>query len=584
MKIRLLHKIVAAFLGVGILVTAVAFLLIERQLKEGFVDRIEVEMTAEAQIISLMPQAEIVRHAGALAERSRSRVTLIDAAGRVLADSESLNAEVENHLNRSEIQEARLKGKGVAIRYSRTLKTEMIYVAVSQGAGTKSEGYVRLARPAQEVAGTIDQVQWTVFKALILIVFCSLLLALVFSARVTSPLKKLAAFTERVGKGNASGTIRIEAQDEIGELAENINGMVTALQEKIRIADEEKRKLESVFSGMVEGVMVLDNDHRIETLNRGMEVMIRRSAGEVVGRTLIEAFRNVLLHDALARFRETGKTSSGEISLDGDNPLVVDVTFSAIEGQRDGDGKTILVFHDVTRLKKLERVRTDFVANVTHEIRTPLTAIIGFVETLQRGAMDDKEKAREFLQTIQTNAERLNRLVDDLLTLSGIELGEAPLHFEALSLEEALNQALAVVAAQVSAKHLKIFKDIPGGLPAIRGDRDRLAQILVNILGNAVKFTPDGGTVSMAAAPGEAGCLIVRISDTGVGIPKGEIPRLGERFYRVDKTRSRELGGTGLGLSIVKHLMKAYGGQMTIDSALGRGTTVSLDFPVYQRS
>jgi two-component system phosphate regulon sensor histidine kinase PhoR len=354
------------------------------------------------------------------------------------------------------------------------------------------------------------------------------------------------------------------------------------LQEKIRTADEEREKLQSVFTGMTEGIMLLNAGQRIETLNRGMEKMLGLRYGNVVGRTLLEAFRNISLHDGLERFRETGKTVSREISLGEDHPLVADVTISGIRGKTDGERKTILVFHDVTRLKKLERVRTDFVANVTHEIKTPLTAIIGFVETLQRGAIGDREKALEFLQTIQANAQRLNRLVDDLLTLSGIELGEATLHFEKLSVEDALDHALAVVAAQAAEKHLQIVKEISGGLPAIRGDRDRLAQILLNILGNAVKFTPDGGTVSIVVTPGEAGRLTVRIADTGVGIAKGEIPRLGERFYRADKTRSREMGGTGLGLSIVKHLMKAHQGRMIIDSALGRGTTVSLDFPIHQ--
>ena len=210
MKIRLWHKMVAAFLGVGILVTAIAGFLIERQLRDGLVGWIEEELTAEARIISLMPKEEIVRHAAALAERSGSRVTLIDASGRVLADSESRDAEAENHLQRSEIQEARLKGTGVAIRYSRTLKTEMVYVAVLLEAGPKSGGYVRLARPLRAITGSIDQVRRSVFKALLLIVFCSLLLALAFSARVTSPLRKLAAFTERVRRGDASGTFRID--------------------------------------------------------------------------------------------------------------------------------------------------------------------------------------------------------------------------------------------------------------------------------------------------------------------------------------------------------------------------------------
>ncbi|MBE0557556.1 MAG: PAS domain-containing sensor histidine kinase, partial [Proteobacteria bacterium] len=227
-------------------------------------------------------------------------------------------------------------------------------------------------------------------------------------------------------------------------------------------------------------------------------------------------------------------------------------------------------------------IRTDFVANVTHEIKTPLTAIIGFVETLEQGAIDDREKARAFLWTIHENAQRLNRLVDDLLTLSGIELGEAHLRPEPLPVEEALDQALAVVAARIAEKRLTVIRKIAADVPPIRADKDRLVQILLNVLDNAVKFTPAEGTITVAAAPGVDGELVVRIADTGVGIPKGEIPRLGERFYRADKTRSRELGGTGLGLSIVKHLMKMHRGRMSIDSAPGRGTTVSLYFPSMQ--
>ena len=341
--------------------------------------------------------------------------------------------------------------------------------------------------------------------------------------------------------------MRIESRDEIGQLAESINEMVAVLQEKIRKADAEKRKLESVFSSMREGVMVLDAENRIETINRGMEEMTGRPHGDVIRKTLLEAFRNIPLHDALERFREREETVCEEIGLGDYRPVMMDVTISAIRGETDGEQKTMLVFHDVTRLKKLERIRTDFVANVTHEIRTPLTAIIGFVETLQQGAVDDRGKTLEFLRTIHENAQRLNRLVDDLLILTGIELGETNFHLERLTIEDALGQALAVVAERISEKKLKLLKEIRQDLPPIRADRDRLIQILLNILDNAVKFTPEGGTITVTASPGAEEDLIVRIADTGIGISKGEIPRLGERFYRADKTRSRELGGTGTG-------------------------------------
>jgi two-component system, OmpR family, phosphate regulon sensor histidine kinase PhoR len=404
------------------------------------------------------------------------------------------------------------------------------------------------------------------------------------SRRMLSPIRRLAAFTGKIRTGSVSGVLRIESRDEIGELAENINGMVAVLKEEIRTADGEKRKLEAVFSGMIEGVMVLDAENRIELVNRGMEEMTGLPPGEIVGRTILEAFRNVELHDALERFRRSGETLYEEIGMGSDPPVMMDVTISAVRGEAVGEGKTMLVFHDVTRLKRLERTRTDFVANVTHEIRTPLTAIIGFVETLEQGAVDNREKALEFLGTIRENAERLNRLVDDLLTLSAIELGEVRLNFENVDVVSALDQALALIASKASEKGVKIVREIPGPLPPIRADRDRLAQILLNILDNAVKFTPPGGSIAVEALPDEDGRLNIRITDTGVGIPKGEIPRLGERFYRADKARSREIGGTGLGLSIVKHLMKAHEARMMIDSALGHGTTVSLKFPVIQEA
>jgi two-component system phosphate regulon sensor histidine kinase PhoR len=584
MKIRLFHKFFIAFLAIGITLVTVSGLLIERKLKADLTQRIEDEMASGARIIALMSVGEIAEHVGELAERARARLTLIDTSGRVLADSDRRDADMDNHLNRSEIQEARLKGKGVAVRYSRTLKIEMIYVALPLGEGKQPKGYIRLARSLQEVAQSIDQLRQTLFQSLFLVVFLSLLIALMFSLRLISPIRKLAAFTEKARTGNISGQIRIESKDEIGALAENINGMVEVLHEKIRNADEEKRKLEAVFSGMSEGIMVLDAEKRIESVNRGMEEMAGRPAGDMVGGTILEAFRNVELHDLLERFQKSETTVCGEIDLRDDRPTTMDVTISKVRGGAGSERKTMLVFHDVTRLKMLERIRTDFVANVTHEIRTPLTAIIGFVETLEQGAVDDRGKALEFLRTIRENTLRLNRLVDDLLTLSGIELGEVNLHPERVAPDEALKQVLPLVEARISEKRLEILNEIPGEIPAIWADKDRLVQILLNILDNAIKFTPSGGKIAVSASAGAEGFVTIRIADTGAGIPKGEIPRLGERFYRVDKTRYREPGGTGLGLSIVKHLMKAHEGRIGIDSTLGHGTTVSLHFPVFRDS
>ncbi len=583
MTTRLFYKLFGTYLVIAVLAVVIAGFFIERELRTGLTRWIEEDLMAEMQIIALIPEGEIEKQSQALAERSRARVTLIDARGLVTLDSNGQTKDLDNHLNRSEIQEARVKGKGTATRYSRTLKMDMLYVALPLYEGSHLKGYLRLSRPLLEVDRSVDKLRYSIFQVLLLIIILSMIVAFIFSMKVISPIQEIEAFTDKIRKGDVSGMLMIDSRDEIGQLSKNINDMVAELQEKIRVANEEKWKLRAAFASMAEGVMVLDSQYRIEGLNKGMAEMIGREYADIVGKTPIEAFRNIALQDALNRFRQAGEIVLEEITLGDENPMILDVNISAVKSLPGQDPKTMIVFHNVTRLKKLEQVRADFVANVTHEIKTPLTAIIGFVETLQQGAIDDRAKAQKFLLTIHENAQRLNRLVDDLLTLSSIELGETKLHLEGLALDDVFETALTLISPRAALKNVRIQRDVQPGLPMVRADRDRLVQILVNVLDNAVKFTPEGGSVSITASPEVQGSVVIKITDTGIGISKSELPRLGERFYRIDKTRSREMGGTGLGLSIVKHLMKAHEGSMEIESTLGKGTTVSLHFPVLQK-
>ena len=583
MRARLFYRLFGTYVIISVLTVVIAGFVIERQIKTGLTRWIENDLMAQTQVMALMPQPDIARQAPSLAERAQARVTLIDAEGRVIVDSEQRLSTADNRLNRTEIQEARLKGQGRAIRYSQTLKTDTLYVALPLYDGASISGYLRLSRPMLAVAESVNRIRHAVLEILLLILLFSMFLALVFSAKIVSPIQAIAAFTDKIRKGDVSGMVMIESRDEIGQLAKNINEMVAELREKIRQANDEKWKLRAAFAGMTEGVMVLDAQHRIENLNKSMSQIMGREYTEVVGKTPIEAFRNVELHHALTVFRQTGEPVLQEIALGDDKSLILDVSISAVKNLPGQAQKTMMVFHDVTRLKKLERIRADFVANVTHEIKTPLTAVIGFVETLQQGAIDDRAKAQKFLMTIHDNAQRLNRLVEDLLTLSNIELGATTLRLEGLILGDVLDRALALIQTKASLKNVTIRTDLPVDLPLILADGDGAVQILLNILDNAVKFTPEEGRVSITATTEEEGYLTVKIADTGPGIPKSEIPRLGERFYRVEKMRSRDLGGTGLGLSIVKHLMKAHAGEMQIDSTPGRGTEVSLKFQIFQQ-
>jgi two-component system phosphate regulon sensor histidine kinase PhoR len=584
MRMRLFYKLFGTYVIIAVLAVVIAGFVIERQIKTGLTRWIEDDLTAQAQIMALMPEMEIIRQSQLLAERSRARLTLIDAAGRVIVDSDRSLITVDNHLNRSEIQEARVKGKGSATRYSQTLKTDTLNVALPLHDGTNLTGYIRLSRPMLEVAQSVDRIRYAVLKVLLLILLFSMILAFVFSTKMVSPIQEIEAFTNRIRKGDVSGMVMIESRDEIGQLARNINEMVAELQEKIRQVNDEKWKLRAAFAGMAEGVMVLDAQNRIEGLNKGMAAMVGREYADIVGKSPLEVFRNVELQDALNRFRQAGEPVLQEIALGDDKPLILDMSISAVKNLPGQAPKTMMVFHDVTRLKKLETMRVDFVANATHEIKTPLTAIIGFVETLEQGAIEDAATARKFLHTIRENALRLNRLVDDLLILSNVELGETKLNLEGLAVADVLEKALLLIQANAALKNVSLRTELSPELPLIRADRDKAVQVLLNILDNAVKFTPEGGQISITASEAQKDFITVRITDTGPGIAKSELPRLGERFYRVDKMRSRDLGGTGLGLSIVKHLMKAHQGTMEIDSTPGKGAVVSLKFPIFQKT
>jgi two-component system phosphate regulon sensor histidine kinase PhoR len=577
-KRNLFFKIFFSYLVIISLSFFVLHLLVKDKVDEIVKTRIEQEMMHYAQLVDLNALQAISGHLQAISRISQSRVTLVDAKGAVFADSEKDIAGLENHLYRPEIQGARLRGTGRAVRYSSTLGVDMLYVAVLIKDGQKVNGYVRLARPLHDVRHAVEQVYQSIYLAMMVGAFISLLVALFFAWRLSTPIRIMEEFTQRLRQGFPVGALRMRTSDETRTLADNINYLVEELQDKIRLANEEKSKLMTAITSINEGVLILDREERIEFLSPSLAGILSGQYEDFLGKTLLEAFRNVELQKVFQNFKNTKAGVSREIAMGGADPVIMNVSFTGIEGL-PGEEKTMIVFHDVTRLKKLERIRTDFVANVTHEIRTPLTAIIGYLETLEQGALERPQDAGRFINIILSQAQRLNRLVEDLMTISKIELGEVVFHFEKVSLPELADNVASLLGAGAGSKSIKLENHIPKNFPMVMADRDRLNQVFVNVLDNAVKFTPEGGRILIDGMVQEEN-LVVSITDTGGGIPREEIARLGERFYRVDKTRSRELGGTGLGLSIVKHLMIAHGGKMEIESQLGKGTRVLLFFPV----
>ena len=578
MKRNLFLKIFFSYLLIVFLSFLVLNLLIKDEIKKVMTAKIEAELLTYAELIDLSPAKEISEQLKQIARISGARVTLVDAQGKVFADSEKDAALLENHFNRPEVQEARLRGQGKSIRFSQTIGVDTLYVAISMKSKSKIAGYVRLARPLHDVQSVIEKIYQSIFLGMMIAVVIALIIALVFSYRLAAPIRAMERFTERLRQGEPSGTIILNTSDETKKLADNINYLVDELQSKIRQASEEKSKLMTAFTSMTEGVLILDAEDKIEFVNSALSNMIACQYGDINGKTLMEALRNVDLQKAFLKFRQTQATVFQEITLGSIDPVILSISISSVHNY-PGEEKTMVVFHDVTRLKKLEKIRVDFVANVTHEIKTPLTAIIGFLETIQTGATTSNEDVQKFIDISLKQAGRLNRLVEDLLVISKIELGEIKFHFEEVSIRDAFEGAIPLVEAKAGLKKINIQNNVQANLSCVWADRDRLTQILVNILDNAVKFTPEDGRIFIDAGQKD-NYTVLTITDTGIGVPKEEVRRLGERFYRVDRSRSRDLGGTGLGLSIVKHLMLAHGGKMEIESQLGQGTKVSLYFPL----
>jgi two-component system phosphate regulon sensor histidine kinase PhoR len=582
MKNNLFYKVFGTYLVITLVAMMVVGVYATWEIKARLMERIERDLTTYARMIELgFSESEIEHAIERLSILSNARITLIDTGGVVLADSSEKPSVMDNHLNRPEIQEARVRGKGRSVRLSETLGLDTLYLAVTIREGSGIRGYIRLARPLVEVRQSIQDINILILQSFLIVGVLSFLIAFIFTSRLVSPIQEMEQFTKRLRDGEDPGSLMIGSSDETGRLARNINYLVAELKERIQSADAERGKLEAVFSSMEDGILVLDTQGRIESSNDTAQSIFSLRFDEIVGRTPLEAFRNIHLQQALDHFKKTGMPLFREIVLGEQDLTVLDVVISKVQGLPPGEGKTMIVLRNVTRLKKLEQTRADFVANATHEIKTPLTAILGFIETLREGVIEDKETAKGFLETIHKHAERLNRLVDDLLVISDAELGEMSFFFESVSLKGIIENVLPVTEPGASKKQIHIENDVPDDLPPVRGDRDRLHQIVLNVIDNAIKFTPDTGSISIQGIDGKDGTVSIKITDTGIGIPREEIPRLGERFYRVDKPRSRELGGTGLGLSIVKHLMTAHSGRMEIESQLHRGTTVSLIFPVF---
>jgi two-component system, OmpR family, phosphate regulon sensor histidine kinase PhoR len=533
---------------------------------------------ARALVARSAPPAELRAFVLRAARPTASRVTLIAADGQVLADSEVAVEDlgrVENHATRPEVREALAAGIGRDRRSSATIGTPLLYVALPIVDGGRPIGVLRVALPLAVVTSSYAEIRRVMLAGGVVALLVACGIGLFVAHRVTKPVVQMQTIARRMSEGDFTVRAPVRSPDEIGALGRALNGLAARLREKIHDLGHEQAKATAILDGMIEGVIAVDARDTIILMNERARSMFGLDATRGEGKPFLEVIRNTELHEVFRESRAAGEGSVSHRELRLASPVERRVQVNAVPLRlAAGEVGVVMVLHDVTELRRLEQVRTEFVANVSHELRTPLTAIQGYLETLLAGALEERENARRFLEIVFRHTERLGRLLNDLTDLSNIELGRVSLKLAPTRLDEIVDAVLAIMGPKATSGRVTLLSQLPADLPPVLADRDRLVQVVINLVDNAVKYTPEGGRVTVEARAGRDGQVEVSVIDTGVGIPPLDLPRITERFYRVDKARSRELGGTGLGLAIVKHLVFAHGGQLRIESEPGRGTTV----------
>jgi two-component system phosphate regulon sensor histidine kinase PhoR len=503
--------------------------------------------------------------AGRAAALTDSRVTLIDRAGQLLADSNGATHDVRVLATHPEVR-GQLEGRSQAPAL--LVSGERLQLAVPFGGGGEPRGVVRITREVPELEAVHAAVLRYTLLSFGIAVLLSVGLAALAAELAARPARGLTTVARRMAAGDLTTRARLSRRDDLGELGRALDQLAKNLTTSLSDLRGERDRMSGILSGMVEGVLLLDASGRIVLVNPSLREMLLIGQ-DAVGRTLLEAIRHAELKELLDQARATEQPVTREIETGGIKPRRLLSRFARLPSEQ---GQMFAVFVDVTEMRKLESMRRDFVANVSHELRTPVTAIRSAAETLQTGRPEDPAMLDMFLGIIERNAARLQDLVEDVLDLSRIESRELNLHFESLELGTLFGQVLSLFRERADRKGIELVNE--GAGTRVRGDRRALEHVLTNLVDNAVKYCGKGAHVRLIAAElGEQ--VMLSVADDGPGIESRHLPRIFERFYRVDAGRSRELGGTGLGLSIVKHLVEAQGGSVQVDSRPGQGTTFS---------
>lgn len=502
------------------------------------------------------------------------RITFVDFTGQVLGDSEIDYREMDNHLDRAEVQEALKNGKGEEIRYSNTVKANMLYVTRTL---EDQQVLVRVSIPLVQLQQIEKSIRFYSLLILVVAMILAVIVSLSFSGSITKPLKDLTFASQEIANGNYNKRIAVRGNDELGQLAQNFNEMGAKLDLTIADLQRKRAQIESIVNSLAVGLVAVDKYMRIILLNPAAVGFFAINDGKsIIGTRIIEHIRHNQIISMLNETIEKNATLYADVAYNG---MIFQVNTNPIKANYsypDNSGG-IIFLQDITKIRKLEQLRTEFVSNVTHELKTPITSIKGFTETLKSGAIDNKEVAVKFLDIIDIEAERLYNLINDILQLSEIENKEES-GLESFSLREVVADALLVVENMAIEKQVSLENLVDYSIK-LNANRNRIKQLFLNLLDNGIKYNVSGGSVTITAYC-DPGKVVISVKDTGIGVPAEHQARIFERFYRVDKGRSKERGGTGLGLSIVKHIVQLYNGDIKVRSEVNQGTEFVIQLPI----
>jgi two-component system phosphate regulon sensor histidine kinase PhoR len=586
-KKRLLWQIYPSYLLIALATLAGLAWYATSALRTFYLNRTEDDLLARARLIEkgvrerllAKEYAELNAECRELGKPSGTRITVILPDGLVVADSDADRAMMENHADRPEVIGALAGRTSRSERVSPTLHESRVYLGMPVVHDGDVLAVLRTSISTAEFEATLRAIQVRIVVGGVAVAVLMAGISLLLSRRIIRPLEQLQRGAERFAHGDLTHKLPVADSREIGVLAETLNQMAAELDDKLRAAVRQRNEREAILSSMVEGVLAVDSRERLIRFNEAAARLLGIDAVRAEGRTIHELVRNVELHKLVADVLASQAPQEGEMVLRDEGERFLRIQGTVLRGAIEGENGALLVFHDVTALKRLERVRRDFVANVSHELRTPVTSIKGFVETLLDGAMHKPEELQRFLTIVATQTDRLNAIIEDLLMLSRVEqeAERAEIAMSPGSVRKVLDGALEVCQRKAAEKNVgvEIVCDDELLLPM---NAPLLEQAVINLLDNAIKYSAAGQSVRVEAVR-EAGEVVIRVCDQGCGIGREHLPRIFERFYRVDKARSRKLGGTGLGLAIVKHIAQAHHGRATVQSTVGQGSTFAIHLP-----